>query len=406
MNLKQKYRIPYALVVLLCSIGFTSSSTRLEPNVAVLNTKRIVYQAGEKITLQFDIKTPVTAQLFLHASYGRTLLESETGNFNIPDFMASKKGTIDYVLYQDSTVLLTGSILVKANLTTPVQLESYVGPPSIIAGGKDYTMHVIVPTDIFDNPLPDSTALKLKHQFLNTEKEEDSYSKDMMGWKNIFSYKQSGRLLISSVVGKTSSKEFSIEVFPSLAVDFGINSKRKHAYADGNQIAEFNTSILKDDYGNIVSDGTLVTFNIKNKKGVILQTQGSTVNGQATGKILHPDHVDSWMVSAYIPGIAKSNVLNLEYKPVLSDFDVRFDKNNREIIVGPLISFMNQLIPDGAIVNLTIEKGDTTIETKIKSSSKGIVVFRLKEGFYPSGIYRLTIEGLGVQKKFLQIQLK
>ncbi len=405
MSLERKHIIFWLPLFLLCCIGFTTVLNTPQQVLAVLETKQKVFEAGDTIALNFKLNTPAKTQLFLHASFGSTILESDTANYMLPDFLSNKKGIIYYTLLHNSKAILKGTIEVKANTTNPVQLESYVGPPSIIAGGTDYTMQVVVPTDIYDNPLPDSTAMRLKHQFLDTEKEEDLYSKDMIGWSTIYSYNQSGRMLLSSKVRETASKEFSIEVFPSLPEDFQINSQRKHSYADGNQITEFITSVLKDEYGNIVSDGTLVEFKIQDKKGVVLQTQGGTVNGQAIGKILHPDHQDVWEVIAFIPGIAKSNVLQLEYASVLNEFDVQFSKNNREIIVGPLLSFMDQLIPDGAIVILKIEK-DKSIETKIKTSSDGIARFILKKDFYPSGKYTIKIEALGVQKKFSQIPLK
>ncbi len=405
MSLERKHIIFWLPIFLVCCIGFTTVLNTAQQVSAVIETKQKVFEAGDTIALNFKLNTPARTQLFLHASFGSTVLDSDTAHYTLPEFVSNKKGVIHYTLLHDSKIILKGTIEVKANATNPVQLESYVGPPSIIAGGTDYTMQVVVPTDIYDNILPDSTAMRLKYQFLDTEKEEGLYSKDMIGWVNIFSYEQSGRLLISSKVRETASKEFSVEVFPSLPEDFQISSQRKHSYADGNQITEFITSVLKDDYGNIVSDGTLVEFKIKDKKGVVLQTQGGTVNGQAIGKILHPDHQDVWEVIAFIPGIAKSNVIQLEYASVLNDFEVKFSNDNREIVVGPLLSFMDQLIPDGAIVALKIKK-DKSVETKIKSSSNGIVRFLLKEEFYPSGKYAIKIEALGVQKEFSQTPLK
>ena len=197
-----------------------------------------------------------------------------------------------------------------------------------------------------------------------------------------------------------------MEIFPSLPENFEIKSSRKHAYADGNQITEFITSILKDEHGNIVSDGTLVEFVIKNANGFMLQTQGSTINGQAIGKILHPNHKDTWQIKAYVMGMAESNVLTIDYIQVLDDFDVKFENNNREITIGPLVSFMEQLIPDGALVKLDIFKDAKKIDTKIETSSDGMVKFWLEEGFYVSGDYDIQIKALGIQKEYKNITLK
>ncbi len=403
MNLKRIHIALGSLMLLCLSVGFTKMLVDKPEVSAVLISKKTIYTAGQEIQLNFELSTSVHTQLFLHSSFGNTILESENGNFIFPKFIANNKGMIQYTLLFDSQQLLSGGIKIIANTNTKVELESYVGPSSIIAGGNDYTMPVIIPTDIYDNPLPDSTAIGLKHQFLSNIKEEIVYTKDIIGWSAIFSYEQSGRLLLSSKVKETSSKEFSIVVFPALPQDFRITAKRKHKYADGNQITELITSTLKDKYGNIISDGTLVTFLIKNKKGVLLKTQASTIRGIAIAKILHPDHQDLWEIKAFVSGIAESDIVQIEYESVLDDFKVQFSENNREIVVGPLVSFMEQLIPDGATVTLKISQEDTIIDTKMMTSSNGEVIFKIPEGFYPNGNYDITIKTLGIEKQYENI---
>ncbi len=406
MSKKQKYIIFCIPMLLICSIGFKAVVSESKEAVAILQTEEEVFEAGSDIVLDFELSASVKTQLFLHTAFGSTIIESDTGHFIVPEFVCEKKGLINYELVYNSKTLYQSKIRVKTRKEKSIQLASYIGPPSITAGGKDFTMHVIIPTDSYDNPLPDSTAIQIKHQFLDIENEETLYSKDMIGWSTIYSYNQSGRMLLSSKVGDKASKEFSIEIFPSLSEDFQISSERKHPYADGNQITKFITSVLKDRYGNIISDGTLVAFIIKDINGSILQTQGSTINGKAIAKILHPDHKDIWEVRAFVPGIAKSNMLSLEYKSVLEDFDVIFTKSNRKISVGPLLSFMDQLIPDGAVVTLKISQDGEDLETKIKTSSDGVVQFNLEEGFYPSGNYDVEIKALGVQKEYKNKKLQ
>lgn len=411
MKLKRKHIALLVLGSLACilSLAFRATLKKSDEVSATLLTKEKIVEAGNTVVLDFKLNTPAKTELFVHSSFGSTIIQSDTlekAQFTIPEFISKKKGKISYTLVSRSRILFQGEIDIIPNTQTKVHLESYIGPPSIIAGGEDYTMQIVIPTDSYDNPLPDSTAVLIKHQFLDIEKERVLHSKDMVGWANIFSYTSSGRMLLFSKVGKTISKEFSVEIFPSLPENFEIKSSRKHAYADGNQITEFITSILKDEHGNIVSDGTLVEFVIKNANGFMLQTQGSTINGQAIGKILHPNHKDTWQIKAYVIGMAESNVLTIDYIQVLDDFDVKFENNNREITIGPLVSFMEQLIPDGALVKLDIFKDAKKIDTKIETSSDGMVKFWLEEGFYVSGDYDIQIKALGIQKEYKNITLK
>ncbi|WP_281989214.1 hypothetical protein [Aquimarina aggregata] len=396
-------------IVIAISIAFTNSTTQKGNITATLLTKSTTFEAGQNIQLDFKLSDSVVTELFLHSSYGTTVITpnlSDNTQFDIPDFMANKKGRITYTLVYKSKGIASGEIKIIATTEQKVFLESYIGPPSIIAGGRDYTMQTVLANDSYDNPIADSTKVIMKHQFLDRIEERELYSKDMITWTNIFSYKKSGRMLLFSKVHATVSKEFSVEVYPSLPENFEITSKREHIYADGNQITEFITSIIRDENGNIVSDGTMVDFSIKDKSGLLLHTQGKTIEGKAVAKMLHPSHHEIWQIKGYVHGMAESNTLLLEYEAVLDDFNVQFTNHNREIKVGPLISFMEQLIPDGAIVKMNIIKNGIKIDTKIESSSQGLVRFILQEGFYDTGEYTIVISALGVEKKYNDIRLK
>jgi len=393
-------------ILLLCGIVYATFNSVNVPLKASYRSEHDIFEARNQITLDFELSKPVSTTLFLESSYGNTVLESDNGSFALPVFISRKRGKLKYTLLHNKKVLLTGDIEIIPNRKTPVVLESYIGPPSILAGGHDYTMQSVIPTDSYDNPLPDSTAIQVQHQFLDLERYKTIYTKDLLGWIRIFSYPKSGRILLSSKVEETTSKEFSVEVYPWLPVDFEITSSRKHNYADGNQITHFTTSILRDQYGNIVSDGTLVDAYIYPKNGTVLRTQGKTVNGQALLKMLHPDHAETWRIKAFVEGIAESNTLTLDYVSVIDDFDVSFHQKKRRIRVGPLFSFMGQLIPDGAVVTLKIFRQGQKIETKVKTSFEGKVEFWLDKDFYPNGKYTVVVNAMGIQKEFKDMQLQ
>ena len=298
---------------------------------------------------------------------------------------------------------LKSSIEITPNLASKTLLESYLGPPSIQAGNRDYSMLVVVPTDMFDNPLPKNTSVKINEQFLETISTSEEKTNNFIAWKNIYAKEKSGDILVSATCSGTNSKEFTAVIYPSNATNFTINFKRNHSFADGNQLTQLITSTIKDEFGNTISDGTMVDFIIENEKNQLLKTNATTINGIAYAKILHPDYSTTWKVKAYISGLAESNSLNIYYKPVLSNFNVNFSKNNRKITVGPLQSFMNQLIPDGALVKLHIYEAEKLVETKTETSNKGYAIFKLSSEFYTEDNYKFIIETLGISKKFENI---
>jgi hypothetical protein len=205
-------------------------------------------------------------------------------------------------------------------------------------------------------------------------------------------------MLVSSECLNTNSKEFTVNILPAIPEGFSISAKRPHDYADGNQITTFETSVLKDQEDNIVSDGTFVTFLITNEKGNVLKTYGSTISGVATAKMIHPDYNTQWRIQAYVNGMAESNTITLNYKQAITDFEVQFSENNRAITIGPLKSFMEQMIPDGLSVKLQVYKNNTIIETMKTTSVDGYAQFKLKSDLIENGDYTIAIQTAGLEK--------
>lgn len=211
-------------------------------------------------------------------------------------------------------------------------------------------------------------------------------------------------LLATECLG-INSEEYTLKITPAIATNFDIFAKRAHEYADGNQITTFTTSIIKDKNNNVVSDGTYVEFFITNSKGSVLKTSGMTIEGVATAQMLHPDYEETWTVKAHVAGISESNSISLSYTKVMDDFTVSFSKNNRNINVGPLRSFMNQRIPDGLQVTLRISQHGKTKEIYVKESRDGFVHFELNPNIFTNGIYGVEITAAGITKTKKVLQL-
>ncbi|WP_434035540.1 hypothetical protein [Formosa sp. 4Alg 33] len=360
------------------------------------------YEVGTPVILEFTASAEKNPLLYCTSSFGSTLVSSTYNNntlqYIIPENICNKIGVVNWTLV-DGTHSISGhfNITPKAEVA---KMETYIGPPSIEAGGTDYAMLVIIPTDSLDNPVPENTLVNTKYQFLDTEVQEPIFTKNIIAYKNIYSKKESGRLLVASESLGVNSKEFTLNVWAAIPTAFTISATRPHAYADGNQITTFSTSILKDMHGNVVSDGTFVTFFITNSAGNILKTIGNTISGVAHAKMIHPDFQDQWQIRATVDGMSESQLLTLDYKRVIEDFEVTFSNHNRDIVVGPLQSFMQQMIPDGLQVDLLIYKDNTFVHRVTKTSFNGYVNFHLKPAIYANQIYTFRVETAGIGKTF------
>jgi len=363
------------------------------------STKKFV--AGNEIILAFTCETSEIPQLFVHDSYGSSLIQGEKKDnqvrFHFPEAFCKRTGVVDWILIRKNENTEKGKIEILPQTGSTAKIESYFGPRQIHAG-NDYSMLVVMPTDAFGNPLPEKTPVTIHSYFQGDAQSKEVQTGHMMAWQNIPSRKKSGYILVSSTCNGINSSELVTQVYPSNAVNFMISYTRNHRCADGNQLTELTTSVIKDRFGNVVSNGTEVSFDVSDLSGNKLKTYGSTIKGVATAEILHPDHPSTRKVKAFITGLAESNTLEISYESALKDFEVTFSEGNRRIAVGPLQSFMNQLIPDGALVRLQIFQENKLLETKSEYSSKGFANFYLSPEYYKGRQYNFRIKTMGIVK--------
>ncbi len=290
----------------------------------------------------------------------------------------------------------------------PIKMETYLGPRSIYAGTTDYAMLVNVPTDNFDNPVKEGTPVQIKRQILTDNESYETTTKDLISWKRLFSVERSGRMLVTAGATGSNTKELTVDIFPSQATSFELYFKRNHEYADGNQIIIFETSVIKDIYGNTISDGTLVTFQITNNNGIKLKTEGTTLNGIAKAQMLHPEVEENWKVEAYVTGSAKSEAILIDFKPAIQNYDLTISEDGRTILVGPILSFMDQLNPDGISVEVKIaDEKNQQLAVKRSTSVNGFTEFELSEEQFSAGAYQIEVTIAGITKKqILQLHEK
>lgn len=390
----------YSTILLFLILTVIVTGQAKLPKASPLSSPK-TFVAGSEITLSFACETQEIPQLFVHDSYGSSLIQGEKKDqqvlFRFPEAFCKRTGLVDWVLVGKNRKPEKGKIEILPKASSTTKIESYFGPRQIQAG-NDYSMLVVMPTDALGNPLPEKTPVTIHSYFQGKENTIEVFTSHLIAWQNIPAHEKSGYILVSSTCNGVNSKELQTLVYPSNAVNFTIGNTRNHPYADGNQLTELTTSVIKDQFGNVVSEGTVVTFDISDNSGYKLKTYSYTIKGLATAKMLHPDHQSNWKIKAFITGMAESNTLDISYEPALKDFDVIFSEDNRRISVGPIQSFMNQQIPDGALVRLFILQENKLIETKSETSSKGFVNFYLSPEYYKGREYSFRIESMGVIK--------
>ncbi len=342
-----------------------------------------------------ELSDTETVKLVVSGTYGTTILQPEKSGerwvFSIPPAISTRAGMVEWRLVQHQKTVQSGEFELMPTVKNLGKLENYLGPRSIVASERDYTMQIAIPTDSLDNMLPDRTQLSLNHQFKNQITKTPASLKNGFAWQRIQAPLTTGRITVSSTLQNISSKELVADVFPDVAIDFQIIVDQNHTYADGNEITTFKTSRITDKHGNVMTDGTLVQFFMSDASGTQWQTMGSTINGYAFAKAIHPQTPTTWQVKAVIQGIAESPDLEVTFKSVIEEIPVRLQKD-KTLIVGPLTSYLGQIIPDGVQVTIDIEGKNHVLLTE-----NGIVKLPpIQDGIDLNST--VTISALGVTK--------
>ncbi|WP_339714035.1 hypothetical protein [uncultured Kriegella sp.] len=374
------------------------------PNIKVsLNASNEQQTVSSELCLNFEIQGEKVPQLYLTNAIGSTIITGTRKNSHIrycfPKSYTRHAGLLKWKMVSNGEIIENGEVNMRPD-STFVFMESYFGPRQITAGDIDFSMLTNIPTDQFDNLLPDGTTVTIKRQF---ENQMDEYAIETSGgiaWKNIGATKKAGRMLVSSACLGTYSKQLTTMVYSAIPADFTIHYERDHSFADGNQILTLKTSKIVDDYNNIVSDGTYVNFIVEDASGTLLRTSGNTQNGMAIAKILHPERPTKWNIKAYVTGAATSNRLAVSFDQSVKDFEVSFDENEREVVIGPLYGFINQKVPDGISITIELKSEEHLILEKTKLFTKnGMTSLKLPAEFYPPGTYAITINSMGIKKE-------
>jgi hypothetical protein len=366
------------------------------------------YIAGEKIKVTFNTILNKKTYLIIHNTTGKSIIspifEGNKTIFKIPDFFSEKAGILEWKLIEDNQKILNNFIEILPNNYNKINLESYFGPASITVGNTNFASFITIPLDIYDNPLMDGTIININEKKENKLTNSKLIVNNLIVNKNVYAITKTGKIFVSSSYKNNFSKEFETIIFPNQAQNFTINFKRLHDFADGNQTTLLKTSVITDEYGNIIQNGTQVVFIIQ-KNDLVLKTFGTTLNGIATAQVLHPEEKNDYSVFAVISGIARSNTINLNYKAIKSNIFYRFSNKNRTLEIGPITSYMNQLVQNGINVELIIYKNNKKIENLKERSVNGKVTFQLEETYFTKGIYNFEIKLLGNKKYIKNINL-
>lgn len=275
--------------------------------------------ASEKIDFLLKGKfNPDGIKLCIFNDYGNTVLSpTKSGDdnflFSIPSQFARISGISRYTLTNYGHIVESGKLLIKPKSHT-VLLETYCGPPYVVASETDFSMLVVIPNDEYDNP---NTTGYFSAEY-NNDIEFTTYipNGELLAFNKIFSRTKKGKILTKAFTDSVQSKTLDLSILANNPEDFTISYSRNTPYADGKELTTLKTSLLKDIYGNIIENGTMINFYLTTADSTHLKVYGKVTNGIATADFVHPTEEMEYTVQAFIENFAASDTLKIKYKKV------------------------------------------------------------------------------------------
>ncbi len=324
MYLKKTTYLITLLILLSCKEEKLPKKRGIQPNEYKWTTKpNKETTAGD--TIRFGIKTELPYKnfsLLLSNDYNHTIIEgrknSNNVTFSIPKTFTKIAGYLNYTLLYNNDLIENNKIYINSNPTTNL-VETYCGPAFIVASKSDYAMMVNIPMDHYDNP--NMIGMTIVETYLNEKSYTRSNTRELLAHKKVYSEIKSGKKFIQCFTDDgIKSKLREAAILANNAVDFEIFYDRHNNLADYNEITTLYTSIIRDQYDNVIENGTIVSFYLTHNN-IHRKAFGKTNNGIAHGLFIHPKEKIEFSVKAYVENFAESNVLKINYNPLTIDHE-------------------------------------------------------------------------------------
>ena len=321
-------------------------------------------QVGSPISFNFPIKSKGKSFFLIWSNTFRdVLIEGLDGakglHFKVPHELTLKSGDVNLYLYKEDEKIDELKIHLKP-LEASGNLFSSIGPSALLLDQDRKTMMTLIPRDEYFNPLPDGSLSSLYYKYPNTSQvQERLSSKDFIASKIFASKEQKGKLFLGAKADKAYANEEEVSLEPGAPTNFKIQVLEHYPFAEARQNLIIRSSAIKDEFGNLIADGTMVQFKLSNSSAGLSIYQAIVIDGIATLEMLNPKEPGLYDIQAAIHQTAISNILTLGFRRAVHNIPLSVNDQN-ELTIGPVHGSLNQLIPDGTFGKLII--GERNIE--------------------------------------------
>ncbi len=276
------------------------------------------------------------------------------------------------------------------------QSTNYVGPKTTSFNDQIGSMITGYFEDEHQNLV--DTVLTLNY-YIHTQKEKKLVQLDTEHryyFKHTIPSKNDTKQLVGVSSGNEYSKKMTIIGSSGCPKNASITVSDRYHVADGHQIFIVDLDDITDADGHIVSDGTNLSLTLQSD-GVLSRYSAVIVNGSSKIIVQNPSLPGLYTISISSCDTIISSLSNILFKPLISE--IPYDIKGEQLTIGPLLSELNQTVPEGTLVSISSKQcPDKQFTTQ---TSNGLAVINLEDVITDCQSSRFTILINGVETELL-----
>lgn len=216
-------------------------------------------------------------------------------------------------------------------------------------------------------------------------------------FKHTIPSKNDTKQLVGISSGNEYSKELTVIGSSGCPKNASIEVSDRYNVADSHQIFIVDLDDIIDDDGHIVSDGTHLMLTLHSEE-VTSQYSGVVVNGGSKIIVQNPSFAGSYKITISSCGAIISKMDNLIFNPLISE--IPYIIKDKQLMIGPLLSQLNQTIPDGTVVSISSNQCPD-MSPAVSQTKNGISTLDIEDVLENCIATKFTIKINGVESELL-----
>lgn len=392
-------RLLFLLLWLILAACRQPERSALPANTPIILTVPETIAAGEPLTVivGLDAEDGTAVTLLLNGSYGPRLFQEavadERAIFAIPGSETQQSGLVTVTVAAGDTRGHAELTIVPGTAVAPV--TPLVGARSIIADGAHWAMVIAVPHDQYGNPLAEGTPVEFRTLHPDGRLAANSrLVEHLLAWQRLWSGTVAGLTTVAAEASGRFGPEKELLEIPGWPRPFTLSVESGQFIADGRRLLTVRTGRIQDRFGNVMPDGTQVSFVVGGPNGQRI-VSAVTLDGAAEAVLQAPDEPGDLTVRGSVFGVSSEPLIIPITTGILSEsITVRTRVDVGAVIVhleaGPLLGTLYQFVPDGTELLFVVNAPDGTSQTLTGVSEAGMAQAELRLDGLADGLYQVT----------------